>query len=233
MDCLCVRNRPGISAGAVVFDTFENMRGFKRLFIVTVLVILLVFLALEFGLSYVTRDTLYTDIASIPRNKTALLLTTTKTDTTKGELLPYYLHRVQAAADLYHAGKVSYVLVSGANLAEPTVFLAREDLRAFGVPAERILLDTCGVNTYQSIVRCLALYDRDSMTIISQQHHCERAVYMAQQQGLDALGYIARGDGEDFRPGVILHEFMGRVKMLWRLRTNEQAGHLQDCPIYN
>ncbi|WP_276131988.1 SanA/YdcF family protein [Polluticoccus soli] len=208
------------------------MKFLKYLVLYTATALVLVFLALEIGLSYAASDRLYSDVKELPRNKTALLLTTSKTDPADGRLLPYYQQRVDAAAELYGTGKVKEILISGANVGEPTVFLVRKDLLAKGVPADRIFMDTCGYNTYESIVRCRMLFASDSVTIVSQRHHSERALYMARHTGLHAIAYAASGDGDEFVPGIILHEFMGRVKMFWRLKADQQPRHLQECPIY-
>lgn len=208
------------------------MTWLKKILLWALLVSMVLFCALEFGLSLAARGRLFTNIEDVPYNKTALLLGTTKYDTLGSHtVLPYYRHRINAALQLYHAGKVSYILVSSINAREDNVSLIREDLIAGGVPPERIYLDFFGLKTYDSIIRCGALYDTDSITIVTQRHHCQRALFIARQKGVDAIGYQARGDGDEFSFGTITHEFKGRILMLWKLATNHRPSYMGEKPI--
>ncbi len=100
---------------------------------------------------------------------------------------------MEAAAELYHAGKVSYLLVSGDNhkqgYNEPECM--RQSLIALGVPASLIVLDYAGFRTFDSMVRCKKVFGQDSVTVISQLWHNERALYIAKHSDLDAIAYNA------------------------------------------
>jgi SanA protein len=63
---------------------------------------------------------------------------------------------------------------------------------ARGIPAGRIILDYEGVRTVNSVVKAKEAYGVDSILIISQKEHNQRAIYLAEHYGLDAVGYNAR-----------------------------------------
>ncbi len=107
----------------------------------------------------------------------------------------YFKTRVDAAAKLFHAGKVRYLIVTGDNshdgYDEPT------DLKAAliekGVPADRIYCDYAGFRTLDSVVRANKVFGQDDCTIISQRFHNERALYLARRHGMpDAVAFDAR-----------------------------------------
>jgi SanA protein len=105
----------------------------------------------------------------------------------------YFQRRIQAAADLFHAGKVHALIASGdnhrADYDEPTAMKAA--LVRAGVPPERVYCDFAGYRTLDSVVRAQAIFDQSSFVVVSQRFHCERAVFLAREHRLDAFGYDA------------------------------------------
>lgn len=158
---------------------------------------------------------LYTDVDDIPHNKVGLLLGTAPLNRW-GNRNPYYDYRINAAAELYGAGKLDYILVSGDNHSteydEPSCM--RQSLIEAGVPKEKIILDYAGFRTLDSVVRAKEIFGQDSLTVISQPFHNERALYLAKHYGIDAVGYNAR-DVKYWRIclKVQIREFLARVKL--------------------
>ena len=68
--------------------------------------------------------------------------------------------------------------------------MARE-LIAEGVAPEDVLSDYAGFRTLDSVVRARNLFGATEITVISQRFHCERAIYLAAQHGIDAVGFEA------------------------------------------
>lgn len=106
----------------------------------------------------------------------------------------YFVYRLDAAAALYKAGKVKYLLVSGDNSRpdydEPTAM--RAGLIERGVPAEAIYRDFAGVRTWDSIVRVESVFGQSRTIIVSQRFHLARAIFLARQQGIEAWGFEAQ-----------------------------------------
>jgi SanA protein len=127
----------------------------------------------------------------------ALLLGTARR-TIQGNPNQYYRARIDAAADLFHSGKVRGILVSGDNATrfynEPVAM--QKDLIALGVPAEFITLDYAGFRTLDSVVRAKEVFGVGQAIIVSQRFHAERAVFLARHFGLDAEG-LAAADPQD------------------------------------
>jgi SanA protein len=108
----------------------------------------------------------------------------------------FFTSRIQAAADLYHGGRLQYLIVSGDNshdgYDEPTAMKAA--LIAKGVPASRIYCDYAGFRTLDSVVRADQIFGQEQFTIISQSFHNTRALYIARRKGLvDCVAYNAPG----------------------------------------
>lgn len=201
------------------------MRVRLRIFII---VAILLVLGVIFGVNYAvissTAHQIYNDVEAIPKNRVGLLLGTSKyKDKARKLINEYYQHRIDAAVALYMAGKVDYIIVSGDNgtrwYNEP--LLMKEDLVARGVPENRIIMDNAGFRTLDSILRCRDIFGQNSVTIISQEFHNQRAIYIANHKNVNAVGFNAE-DGNMFIE-VTLREKLARVKMLMDLLLNKQA----------
>ena len=107
-----------------------------------------------------------------------------------GEPSPYLAHRLDAAAQLYTAGRVQVVLVTGDNSRadhdEPTAM--RTYLVRHGVPDHRIVSDFAGFDTWDSCVRAKEIFGVDDAVLISQDFHIRRAVALCRAAGVTGSG---------------------------------------------
>ena len=106
----------------------------------------------------------------------------------------FFEYRLDAAADLFRAGKVKYLLASGdsINPSYDETTAMKRGLVKRGVPAEAIYRDTAGVRTLDSVLRARDLYGQSRMVIVSQDFHVRRAVWLARRHGIEAYGLDAQ-----------------------------------------
>ncbi len=175
------------------------------------------------------KKKLYTSINTIPKNKVGLLLGTSKYVAT-GQLNLYYQYRIQAAAALYHASKIEFILVSGDNSTksynEPKKI--KEDLIKKGIPANKIVLDYAGFRTLDSIVRAQKVFGEREFTIISQKFHNERALYLANYFNNNAIAFNAKSVSPKYGIKVQIREYFARVKVFIDLLFNIKPKFLGD-----
>lgn len=163
-----------------------------------------------------TENRIYENVDSIPHNKVGLLLGTNPLNKL-GRPNTYFTNRIRIAADLYHAGKIDYILASGDNHSrqydEPTAM--RDSLMAHGIPENRIILDYAGFRTLDSVVRAKEIFGCDTLTIISQADHCARALYLAEANGVEAFAIAAPlRAGRWVRVRLAIREWLARDKMM-------------------
>jgi SanA protein len=170
-----------------------------------------------------TKNRTFWNLKKVPKNKVGLVLGTSNR-LVGGGSNPYYTNRIKATLALFKAGKIDYVLVSGDNSSqyynEPTVF--KKDLIKGGIPSEKIFLDYAGFRTLDSMVRAKLIFGLDSVTVISQKFHNERAIYLAEQKGLYAIGYNAEDLSIKHGLKVQIREYFARVKVFIDLALNTQ-----------
>jgi SanA protein len=157
---------------------------------------------------------LYSDSNRVPYHKVGLLLGTSKF-LASGRLNPYYIYRLDAAIALLKSNKIKYIIVSGDNgrkeYNEPE--LMKTDLIHAGIDSSLIYLDYAGFRTFDSMVRLVEIFSQDSVTVISQAFHNERALYIASKEGIEAVGFNAKDVGSSFGFRVQLREKIARVKV--------------------
>ena len=170
-----------------------------------------------------SRGKTFDQIQEIPKNKVGLVLGTSRY-LVEGGVNPYYSHRIDATISLFKAGKIDFVLVSGDNGSiyynEPTTF--KKDLVKGGIPEDKIYLDYAGFRTLDSMVRAKFIFGLDSVTVISQEFHNKRAIFLAEKKGLAAIGFNAADLGGDRALKVHFREYLARVKVFVDLMLNTQ-----------
>lgn len=166
-------------------------------------------------------------VGSMPHNRVGLLLATSPI-TPWGARNHYFDNRITATDELYKAGKIEIIIASGGDYTqtqkngcdEPKAI--RDSLVARGIPADRIVLDYDGTRTLNSIAKAKTVYGLDSVTIISQKYHNERAIYLADRYGLYSVGYNAEPSPLlRYRIKNTIREFLARPKMFLDILTGE------------
>ena len=133
------------------------------------------------------------DLAELPEVDVALVLGAAPIGP-EGGRNRYLEYRLDAAAALWRAGKVKYLLVSGDNRRpdydEPSAM--RAGLIARGVPASAIYRDFAGVRTRDSMLRAKSVFGQQRLIVVSQGFHAARAIFLARGEGIEAWGLAAR-----------------------------------------
>jgi SanA protein len=121
-----------------------------------------------------------------------------------------------AAAELYRAGKVRHLLLSGDNRTadydEPTTM--RDALVKLGVPERAMTLDYAGFRTLDSFARAKAVFGVDRLTLVTDDFHCPRAVLLARHFGIDAVAYQSKPVRWQWSKKTRLREVGAQLKAL-------------------
>jgi SanA protein len=137
---------------------------------------------------------------------------------------PHFQNRLEAAAKLYHGNKVKHLLLSGDNhiagYDEPTEM--RDALLNLGVPSTAMTLDYAGFRTLDSVVRAKAVFGQTRLTIITDNFHAQRALFLCQNYGIDAVAFCSKPVPLKYSGATQMREWMARVKAfldVYALRT--------------
>jgi len=82
------------------------------------------------------------------------------------------------------------------------------------IPQEKIYGDYAGFRTLDSVVRAKEIFGQSEYTIITQKFHLERALFLANNEWIDAIWYPAKDVPVRLAPRVWIRERLARVKMM-------------------
>ncbi len=125
--------------------------------------------------------------------------------------------RIKVGVDALNRTGVDYILMSGDRsdkyYDEPAAM--KKYAEEMGVDPSRILIDNYGFSTYESITRVKSEYGFDNVVIVTQKYHLYRALYIAEDCGIDAVGVSA--DLRAYRGQFVreIREILARVKDLF------------------
>ncbi|MCX6874151.1 MAG: YdcF family protein [Verrucomicrobia bacterium] len=141
---------------------------------------------------WASRGRLFDEVAALPKTRVGLVFGTT--DRVNGLENLYFRYRIDAAEQVWKAGKIDLIIVSGDHSSkyynEPDKM--QQALIERGIPEERIVCDEAGLRTLDSVVRAKEIYSLNSIVFISQRFQNERAIYLAKANGINAFGFNAR-----------------------------------------
>ncbi len=179
-------------------------------------------LALNYYVRVVTSNYRHSDIANVPAEPIAIVFGAGVWE--DGTPSPMLADRVQAAVDLYKAGRADKLLMTGDNsTADYNEVQAMQDYaEAQGVPINNIILDYAGFSTYESCYRAKEIFGITQAVLVTQNFHLARAVYTCRQLGIEAIGLGTPDWGKFRHKGMIRYsfrEFFAVLKALWEVRV--------------
>jgi SanA protein len=139
-----------------------------------------------------SNNKIYQSITEVPNDNSAAIVLGAKV-WDDGSLSHALIDRVTTGVELYKAGKVKKLLMSGDNPSadydEPTA-MKGEAIKQ-GVPEADIVLDFAGRRTYDTCYRAKEIFDLKTAVIVSQEFHLPRSIYLCENLGVESVGVIA------------------------------------------
>lgn len=98
--------------------------------------------------------------------------------------------RVQMGVDLYRAGRVHKLLMTGDNgrVDYNESDAMKEQTVALGVPASDVVCDYAGFRTYDSLNRARDVFGVRRAVLVTQRYHLPRALFIGRRLGLTVVG---------------------------------------------
>ena len=125
---------------------------------------------------------------------------------------PILAERLDTAIALYENGASDEIIVSGGeDAAQSEVSAMRNYLLDADIPSMAITTDTHGIDTFASVKNLRTIYDVQTPILVSQRFHLYRAVFIAEQMDLDAIG-CPTSEENIHDNGLLLREFAARLK---------------------
>ena len=165
----------------------------------------------EWAVRRAAAGRVYERLDEIPPADVALVLGCSKS-LADGRANYFYATRLDAAAELFRTGRVRGIIASGDNsrsdYSEPDDMKA--DLAARGVPERFIACDYAGLRTLDSVQRVSRVFGQRSVIVVSQRAHVERAIFLAQADGIEMTGCVATSAPRWWQVRLRLREVLAR-----------------------
>jgi SanA protein len=182
-----------------------------RILIITSSVLLAFIVACNLWVILSTRNFVYDSTDEIPFNHVALVLGTSKYSRS-GHSNLFFKYRMEAASKLYAAGKVEHFILSGDN--SLSYYNEPQDMRKAlllqGIPDSAITPDYAGFRTFDSVVRSKKIFRQDSITIITQEFHAYRALFISNYYGIKAMAFATEPVPKGYSFMTHMREFLAR-----------------------
>ncbi len=178
---------------------------------------ILVIWGVSIYIQQVTFHSIYENIETLPAKNTAIVLgASVHSD---GKLSPILQDRVDTALELYQKGKVKSFLLSGDNRTDDynEVSAMRNYLLDRCVPEANIFIDPAGLDTFDSMYRSKKIYEIPNAVVVTQNFHLPRTLFIAQNLGLNYIGFPASARQYKTEKGLIRREKLANLKAVFEL----------------
>lgn len=196
------------------FHVLNKIKKSRKFLLLLFILSILIVSTANYAINKNAKNKTFSDVNLIQKNKVGLVLGTSKY-LKNGTVNLYFKYRIEATLELFQNNKIEYILISGDNSKEeydePSDF--KNELIKQGIPEERIFLDYAGFRTLDSVVRAKAIFGLTNFTLISQQFHNERALYLATKNGINAIAYNAKDVSNSYGIKVKIREYFARTKV--------------------
>lgn len=228
----------GESSGGGVASRLRRVLTRRRVWRLAMISVLCVLVSIVGGRAVIVQSAkgrVFRTVEAIPHRQVALVLGSKVMADGQPSLSLRF--RVEAAVDLYDAGRVDHLLMSGDNSRvsydEPTVM--RRVAMELGVPARDITLDYAGLDTWDSCARAKLIFGVTDPVVVTQSFHLDRAIFLCRQAGLDAIGYPTPDNrlGPSIVQKLRMREWVAAPKAVWEGWTGDDpkyAGKIEGLP---
>jgi SanA protein len=196
----------------------------KYTFSVLISLVILVFINVVYLKSLIEAQYLpkvYTEVSKVPEERVAIVFGAGLDEGGRSPS-PILEDRVLAAVDLYKAGKISKIIMTGDNRIiehnEPKIMI--ETAIKNGVKDFDLQPDYAGRRTYDSCYRAKAIFGVNKAILVSQSYHLSRALYICSSLGIDVVGYAADKHIYVDINSDVTREYLATFLAFWQLNVS-------------
>nr|WP_154783849.1 ElyC/SanA/YdcF family protein [Flavobacterium sp. LC2016-13] len=176
-----------------------------------------------------TKTHIYNSLKKFPKNDVGIIF---GAGINGDQPSKYLKDRLDAGILLYKANRINKILLSGDNGRDEYDELTVMKKYCFnhGVDTTKIFIDYAGFDTYSTMYRAKHIFNIKKATLISQQYHLNRAIYIGQKLGIRSVGYSANSGEYRGYQYVTFREYLSIFKSFFDVLRNREP-HFLGHPI--
>jgi len=139
--------------------------------------------------------------------------------------------RLLQGIELYQKGASDRLLMSGDHGRKEydEVNVMKQFAMEHGIDSEYIFMDHAGFNTYDSLYRAKEIFQAKKVIIVTQKYHMYRALYIAEQLGLDAYGVASNPRDYAGQKARDVREIIARAKDFFNVVVKPEPTYLGEA----
>lgn len=147
-----------------------------------------------------------------------------------GKPTPMLRDRLLTGIELYKNGGAKKLIMSGDHGSEEydEVNIMKSFAVENGIPDSDIFMDHAGFSTYDTVYRAKEIFEADNIIIVSQEYHLYRALYIAEELGVKAVGVSADLNTYRGQTKRDLREILARDKDFFNCIIKPEPTYLGD-----
>ncbi|WP_264553372.1 vancomycin high temperature exclusion protein [Flavobacterium sp. N2038] len=137
-----------------------------------------------------TKKNIYYSIKRFPKNDVGIIF---GAGINGNQPSKYLKDRLDAGIMLWKAKRINKILLSGDNGRDEydELTVMKNYCYNHGVDTTKIFIDYAGFDTYSTMYRAKHIFKIKRATLVSQEYHLNRAIYIGQKLGIKSAGYSA------------------------------------------
>lgn len=205
------------------------MKKYFKIFLYLAIIGLAAIISVNYCVKSTTKKHIYYSLKKFPKNDVGIIFGAGINGNQPGK---YLKDRLDAGILLYKSNRINKILLSGDNGRNEYDELTVMKNYCFnhGVDTTKIFIDYAGFDTYSTMYRAKHIFKIKKATLISQEYHLNRAIYIGQKLGIKSAGYAANKDEYLGYNYVCFREYGSIFKSFFDLLRNREP-HFLGNPI--
>lgn len=186
---------------------------------------LLLILVVDYWVESSQREAIYSyeEIEEVPEKKVGIIFGAGLDEYDQTKPSGLLADRVRIGVELYDAGKIQKLIMSGDNRTEdhdePSAMI--EFAKELGVPEHALQADYAGRRTYDTCLRAKKIFKLEEAILVTQDFHMARALYTCNNLGLNSVGVTSDLSGYEGEITFTLREYLATLRAVWDLNVDE------------
>ncbi|WP_343707664.1 ElyC/SanA/YdcF family protein [Flavobacterium sp.] len=166
------------------------MKKYFKIALYLAIIGLIAIISVNYYVKFSTKKNIYYSIKKFPKNDVGIIF---GAGINGNQPSKYLKDRLDAGIMLWKAKRINKILLSGDNGRDEydELTVMKNYCYNHGVDTTKIFIDYAGFDTYSTMYRAKHIFKIKKATLISQEYHLNRAIYIGQKLGIKSAGYSA------------------------------------------
>lgn len=205
------------------------MKKYLKIFIYLSIIGLISIIAVNWYVKSSTKKQIHYSIKKFPKNDVGIIF---GAGINGDQPSKYLKDRLDAGILLYKAKRINKILLSGDNGRDEydELTVMKNYCYRNGVDTTKIFIDYAGFDTYSTMYRAKHIFKINKATLISQEYHLNRAIYIGKSLGIKSVGFSANKGEYNGYKYVTFREYLSICKCFFDVLRNREP-HFLGHPI--